>query len=459
MSGTPKAVKKGVVTQEQWDSLSASQRKHFNRTWNRARNSGIDYWDFIKLSKGERIAANLPERTIWDENRIAYIRDAYERNISTERIAKHFGCAPDVIRSHAGANGIYRKDFRVKFTRVEFSYPKQETESTSSRNRRKKNRFYVYAYLRTDGTPYYIGKGQLNRAFDPHLRPGPKGGVCNHTPRDPNRIRLLQTHLTEKKSLEWEVDLISILGTIEQGTGCLLNFTSGGDGMKDPTPSTRRRISEKAKQRGMPSVIYERAQEAAKARTCEKYDIPLEEYEAMSSEQRVHCLGWLRYNSEKTYEDYKLFTELPEEERLRRTAFQNNLSSLRKSSEKWKVPFCIWAMYDNKTKAAMRGYIRCNPQVTAMDYLSGKYSKFQSTKEGLAHQKMAGAKAAIQKQKIAAEKWGMEYEEYSNKSPQELSAMKSWARRHPGKNGNDYFKAKESASVKSARRAVQAAIH
>ena len=53
--------------------------------------------------------------------------------------------------------------------------------------------FYVYAYIRTNGTPYYIGKGSNRRAWDQHRKSGK--GVW--TPKDLNRIIILEQCLTE----------------------------------------------------------------------------------------------------------------------------------------------------------------------------------------------------------------------------------------------------------------------
>ncbi len=81
-------------------------------------------------------------------------------------------------------------------------------------------RFYVYAYLRADGTPYYIGRGTGRRMF---VHRGHTVGV---PPR--HRIRVLQDGLTTKEADEWESDLIAILGKVREGTGCLRNWQDGG---------------------------------------------------------------------------------------------------------------------------------------------------------------------------------------------------------------------------------------
>ena len=104
-------------------------------------------------------------------------------------------------------------------------------------------RFYTYAYLRKDGTPYYVGKGQGNRAFQ---RAGRKGAS---TPKDESRIIFLKTGLTEEEAFKHEKYLIAVLGRKDLGTGVLRNLTDGGEGLSNPSPETRRKKSEIARKR------------------------------------------------------------------------------------------------------------------------------------------------------------------------------------------------------------------
>lgn len=99
--------------------------------------------------------------------------------------------------------------------------------------------FYVYAYLRKDGTPYYIGKGSGNRAYK-HSNTDKI-----HPPIDVSNIVFLKENISETEAFAYEKQMISHYGRKDLGTGILRNMTNGGEGTAGykHTSEFRKRIS------------------------------------------------------------------------------------------------------------------------------------------------------------------------------------------------------------------------
>ena len=129
--------------------------------------------------------------------------------------------------------------------------------------------YYTYAYLREDGTPYYIGKGRGKRIYSTSNR-------RINLPKDKSRIIFLKQNLTEEEAFKHEIYMIALFGRIDLGTGILRNVTDGGEGVSN---------------RGTPEERSETARKAAASRTPEQRSESMRKRAANMTPEQLKEIG------------------------------------------------------------------------------------------------------------------------------------------------------------------------
>lgn len=144
--------------------------------------------------------------------------------------------------------------------------------------------FYTYAFLRADGSPYYVGKGKGNRAWT-------RSAQCaRRHPKDHSQILILKKGLTEEEAFRHEKYMIAIFGRKDAGTGILRNMTDGGDGVSGFTHSEKTRAAIAKAVKGEKNPFFGRRHDAeTRARIGQAH-----RGKSLSTEHRVKLLKAIR---------------------------------------------------------------------------------------------------------------------------------------------------------------------
>jgi hypothetical protein len=123
-----------------------------------------------------------------------------------------------------------------------------------------RHKYYVYVYFRPNGVPCYVGLGGTTNRWLWHEKEPTNAHLWNIIQKAGGSLPKLKVRegLTKAEAIETEKALINAIGRRDLKSGPLVNRTDGGDGIFNPSKSTRRRIGSGQSQLGQPRSLESR---------------------------------------------------------------------------------------------------------------------------------------------------------------------------------------------------------
>jgi hypothetical protein len=158
---------------------------------------------------------------------------------------------------------------------------------------------YVYGDYKFEYEPIYVGKGNINRPKQHKYRLNNKNirfyskylKILKETNSEP-LLKIIHENLTEKESNDKEIELIKIIGRIEDN-GTLTNLTTGGEGTSNikKNKNTIRKIKKISKLRYSKTIEYRKNNFIKKSniKHNNKYDYSLVDYKNMNTIVKIIC--------------------------------------------------------------------------------------------------------------------------------------------------------------------------
>jgi hypothetical protein len=195
--------------------------------------------------------------------------------------------------------------------------------------KRKLEGFYTYAWLRKDGTPYYIGKGSGDRCYSN------RGRKKTRAPKDKDRILILKQNLTEEEAFRHEIYMIAVFGRKDLGTGILRNLSDGGEGSSGHVPSIEVRMDHSVKMKR----FHENLSDDRKAEIYARVSHTLVEfYKEMPAEQKDERFARFKGENNPAYgrtgDKNPMFGVKRPDHSLRMSGENNPMYGVRMSGEK-----------------------------------------------------------------------------------------------------------------------------